>query len=111
MKHLIFLVVLFAFLANGCSLYNPENNLPSASSDSDPMETTIIDEQEYYLVKTEDALVSIGESYPLSGNYRLDNNITLTKEWKAIGNEKAPFTGVFDGNGYVIYGLDRNRGK
>lgn len=77
----------------------------SDESVSDSMQTTIIDDKEYYLVTTENELVSIGSSYPLSGNYILDNDITLTDEWQPIGNENEPFTGIFDGNDYTIYNL------
>lgn len=44
LKKLIFLVVLFALLTNGCGLSNPENNSPSDSSGSDTMQTTSVDE-------------------------------------------------------------------
>lgn len=67
---------------------------------SETMQTTTVDEQEYYLIKTENDLLSIGKLYPLSGNYMLDDNITLSGEWKSIGNEDEPFTGTFDGNEY-----------
>lgn len=84
---------------------NPEMCALSDESVSDTMQTTIIDDKEYYLVTTENELVSIGRSYPLSGNYILDNDITLTDEWQPIGNENEPFTGIFDGNDYTIYNL------
>lgn len=84
---------------------NPEMCALSDESVSDAMQTTIIDDKEYYLVTTENELVSIGRSYPLSGNYILDNDITLTDEWQPIGNENEPFTGIFDGNDYTIYNL------
>lgn len=42
----------------------------------------------------------------LSGNYILTADIDLTdKDFTPIGTNEAPFTGVFDGNGYTISGL------
>lgn len=45
---------------------------------------------------------AIGSVYPLSGHYRLENDISLTQEWTPIGSPSHPFTGSFDGNGYTI---------
>ena len=52
--------------------------------------------------KTEEDLRAIGSVYPLSGHYRLENDISLTQEWTPIGSPSHPFTGSFDGNGYTI---------
>ena len=42
----------------------------------------------------------------LSGNYVLENSISLSGEWDPIGkNGSEPFTGTFNGNGYTISGL------
>lgn len=39
----------------------------------------------------------------LSGNYRLTKDFDLSDvEWNALGDQKEPFTGTFDGNGHVI---------
>ena len=40
----------------------------------------------------------------LSGKYILMNDINLSSwgEWTPIGTDRAPFTGVFDGNGWSI---------
>ena len=40
----------------------------------------------------------------LSGSYILMNDIDLSvyENWKPIGTKEAPFTGAFDGNGYLI---------
>jgi len=40
----------------------------------------------------------------LSANYRLTNDIVLTGEWTPIGKEK-PFSGILDGNNFVIRNL------
>ncbi|GHT44002.1 hypothetical protein FACS1894181_07860 [Bacteroidia bacterium] len=47
----------------------------------------------------------------LSGSYVLDNDIDLSgyANWEPIGKEDAPFTGIFDGNGYQIRNLAINR--
>lgn len=38
-------------------------------------------------------------------SYVLTGDIRLTEDWTPIGTEEKPFTGTFDGGGYVIYGL------
>lgn len=86
-------------LSSGCGV----QTTPQASGPA--LETTIVDNKEYYLVKTEEDLQAIGTQYPLSGNYILDNDITLSDEWTPIGSSDAPFTGIFDGNGYIIDNL------
>ncbi|MCI5604802.1 MAG: hypothetical protein MR413_04020, partial [Clostridia bacterium] len=42
----------------------------------------------------------------LDGNFVLGKNIELTGEFSPIGSIEAPFTGVFNGNGYRINGLN-----
>ena len=56
------------------------------------LETQTIDNEEYYILTAEDELEAIGSIYPLSGNYILGNDITLTDEWTPIGNSENPFT-------------------
>lgn len=42
----------------------------------------------------------------LSGSFKLMNDIDLSRvDWEPIGSSSAPFTGEFDGNGYVISNL------
>ena len=53
-------------------------------------------------------LLKIGNDpdYPLNGKYHLTANIDLsTAAWIPIGNNNNPFTGIFDGQGYIIYNL------
>ena len=45
--------------------------------------------------------IGVEASHPLSGNYLLENDITIT-DWLPIGDEAFPFSGVFDGNGRTI---------
>lgn len=42
----------------------------------------------------------------LAASYQLISNINLTSAWNPLGTEVAPFTGAFDGNGYIISGLN-----
>jgi hypothetical protein len=42
-------------------------------------------------------LQKIGSGYPLSGNYELTSDITVSGAWTPIGNGTQPFTGTFDG--------------
>jgi len=48
-------------------------------------------------------------SVSTSGVYELANNITLSGEFTPIGTLKEPFTGVFDGKGFTVSGLNVNR--
>jgi hypothetical protein len=48
-------------------------------------------------------------SNDLSANYRLINDIILTEEWTPIGKDK-PFSGVLEGNHFVIRNLKINGG-
>lgn len=78
---------------------------PAVNADTD-METVTIRNKTWYIIDTEAQLTSIGsEKYPLSGNYILNADITLTKDWIPIGTYDAPFTGSFIGNGYEIIDL------
>jgi hypothetical protein len=47
------------------------------------------------------AKIGVDGSHPLSGNYLLTSDITLTN-WPPIGSSTAPFTGVFNGGGNKI---------
>lgn len=44
-------------------------------------------------------------AYDLAGEYELTADIQLSGEWAPIGNNDAPFTGTFNGNGHSISGL------
>jgi len=50
------------------------------------------------------------ETWTLSADYVLMNNITLTSDWVAIGahSDGQRFTGSFDGNGFTVSGLNIN---
>jgi len=90
-------------MAFAASLYSLDNSLPTGSI---IMETASIGSTQYYLVETEEQLRAIGsEMYPLSGNYMLNADITLTQEWIPIGSFDNPFAGIFTGNGFEIVGL------
>ena len=58
-------------------------------------------------ITDENGLKAIAEN--LNGDYVLENNITLSKEWEPIGTIDSPFTGTIDGKGFTIYGLKINR--
>lgn len=58
------------------------------------------------VIYTEEQLRAVGSSRDaLAGNYVLGADIVLTGTWEPIGTRLSPFTGSFDGNGHVIYGL------
>ncbi|MBQ6005794.1 MAG: hypothetical protein IJL14_06070 [Selenomonadaceae bacterium] len=63
-----------------------------------------------YLIKTETDLRQLA-NYVNYGNdcagkyFKLADNITLTNDWLAIGENLRPFKGIFDGDGKTISGL------
>ena len=61
-------------------------------------------EQPHIDISSSEDMQKIGtaKSHPLYGIYTLVNDITL-ENWLPIGNEAAPFTGIFDGNGSTIH--------
>lgn len=84
----------------------PIKSVSASTQNTSTMKTSKLNGITYYLVETEEQLRSIGkDKASLSKFYLLNNDITLTKEWTAIGTEEAPFTGKFDGNGYKISNL------
>lgn len=90
-------------LCIGCGAQDSQEAIPEDTEIA--LETTTVDGQEYCLLTTAEELSAIGEAYPLSGNYMLTNDITMSGEWTPIGSSENPFTGIFDGNGYVIDSL------
>ena len=56
------------------------------------------------LISTEAELRAIAND--LAGEYALTQNITLTSDWDTIGSESAPFTGILDGRGFTISGVN-----
>ena len=105
MKKGIVLLACLVILLSGCSSEKAEETGAVSRSD---VETTMIDGREYSVISTEEELRSIGRTLPLSGNYVLGNDITLTKEWTPLGSEDDHFTGRFEGDGYVIRDLKVN---
>jgi hypothetical protein len=71
------------------------------------METTTLGGETWCLVETEAQLRAIGTgNYGLDKNYLLNADIDVSsEEWIPIGTFKAPFTGRFNGNGFVIKNL------
>lgn len=65
------------------------------------------------VIKTAEELAKIGvdPKYPLSGKYILMSDIDLSgyTNWNPIGSSSTPFTGQFDGNGFVIKNLTISR--
>lgn len=71
------------------------------------METLDFGGKTYYLVFTEEQLraISAGQ-YGMDKNFMQQADIQMsTDEWIPIGTYDAPFTGVYNGNGYEIQGL------
>jgi len=63
----------------------------------------------YIAITTAEELAKIGvdSNYPLTGNYCLINDISLSvySNWNPIGTSSNKFSGIFDGNGRVISDL------
>ena len=59
--------------------------------------------KDYTIIKTFSDLQKIS----MNGKYVLVNDIVMNSSlsWKPLGTEEAPFTGIFDGNGFVIKNL------
>lgn len=79
-----------------------------------------VDEDGRFIIRTYDDLVKLAELVDTkylpygTANYVLENNIAVPKnsEWtKGIGSEDKDFNGSFDGNGYIILGLNINNSK
>lgn len=104
-KHIfpILYCVISILLVTGCRTQDSQEAVPEDAEIT--LETTTVDGQEYYLLTSEEELLDIGDVYPLSGNYMLANDITMSGKWSPLGDSKNPFTGIFDGNGYTIYDL------
>ena len=51
-------------------------------------------------IHTEDDLFAVANN--LSGNYKLMNDITLTKNWRTVGTDAKPFAGALDGGGHTL---------
>ena len=58
------------------------------------------------------AKIGVDEGYPLSGEYYLTNDIDLAgySPWTPLGTAAEPFTGILDGNGRTIRGLNLEGG-
>ncbi len=65
----------------------------------------------YTEIKTVKELNAIRDN--LNGKYVLMNELDLSSltEWEPIGNTEAPFTGIFNGNGYSIKNVSVTSGK
>lgn len=101
--------IIFILSVTGCGAQDSQETIPKDTEIT--LETTTVDGQEYYLLTSEEDLLAIGDVYPLSGSYMLANDITMSGEWEPLGSSKNPFTGIFDGNGYIIDGLTAAKTK
>lgn len=64
-------------------------------------------EDGYYLISTAEQLQALLHAKSLWGeNFRLENDIVYDGDWLGIGTAEVPFSGVFDGNGYTISGIN-----
>lgn len=96
-KHIFpyFIALFFILFITGCGAQDSQEAVPEDAEIA--LETTTVDGQEYYLLTSAEDLCAIGKACPLSGNYILANDITMSGEWNPIGSSKDPFTGIFDG--------------
>lgn len=99
------------FLIGGCfvgctetptSSNSSQNSSSQTSAEEDSSSSTrpVVPPDEMIQIRTEEELFAIKND--LGGAYRLMSDITLTKPWKTLGTDEAPFTGVFEGNDYTI---------
>lgn len=89
MKKLIPVLICLIFILSGCNV-KPDTSaaIQSAEDLPDTMQTTTIEDATYYIITTEDELLSIGKTHSLSENYILGSDITLTEEWRPIGSKR-----------------------
>lgn len=79
---------------------------PASESNGVAMKSETIGNETWYHVETEAQLRAIADNdTTLAQNYIQHADITLTSEWISIGEDEHPFTGKYNGNGYVISGL------
>ncbi|MDR2866015.1 MAG: hypothetical protein LBV13_01210, partial [Methanomassiliicoccaceae archaeon] len=78
------------------------------SSPDELKDQDYFDENGYIPISTAAELQSIGKSseFPIDGKYYLTNDLEDVGAFTPIGSYKNPFKGVFDGNGYAIYGMN-----
>ena len=86
------------------------NNIGNANNDSDYSAGSKLEgegtAESPYLIKTAGDLGYMSFNFQSKKYYSLQNNIDLSgRTWQPIGTLSNPFNGVFDGNGYTIYGL------
>lgn len=86
------------------------NNIGNANNDNDYSSGNKLDgegtAESPYLIRTAGDLGYFSFNYESGKYYALQANIDLEgRSWQPIGTLKNPFKGVFDGNGYTIYGL------
>ena len=89
---------------NGIKLFKTAR-LPTAQYNGFIEEVDQLSESEaiaqgYMIIKTADDLRNMRND--LDGKYILMNDIDLPSNWTAVGDITTPFTGEFNGNGYVI---------
>lgn len=90
----------------GCNSYTKACNDAINVEKSVQYETMGTDESGYFIITEEEQLLLIGSAqYPMSAKYKLGSNIAVSGLWNPIGTEDTPFTGEFDGNGYIIKDL------
>jgi len=89
----MFIAAIFAAFLLFAACEQPGGNVSLPDDDDDPVE--LID------IHSPEDMKKIGGDYPLNGIYTLMDDITL-ENWFPIGDDAAPFTGVFDGNGKKI---------
>ena len=81
----------------------------STPIDPDPVEPgdgLVKDKEGRYVIYNQADLKAVAND--LTANYIVANDITLSGDWTPLGwtdSTDVPFTGTFDGNGYIISGL------
>ena len=86
------------------------HNLGNANNDSDYSEESPLEGNgtatSPYLIKSAGDLGYVSFNFEAGAYYSLQNDIDLTgRTWQPIGTTDSAFSGVFDGNGYTIYGM------
>lgn len=104
-KHSVFLGAFLALCVTLSAGFFAERAAVQIQHTAAALTARSTDSAVHYIFTEEDLLDIAGSKKHLSGDYVLAADITLTRPWTPIGSLRHPFTGTFNGNGHVIYGL------
>ena len=92
---------------NGELVYYDRDIFPMGTNSSYTLYAIWRDYTGYIPISSAEDLLNIKNE--LGAKYYLTCDIDMAgMDWKSIGTTESPFTGIFDGNGHIIYNLSQN---